>query len=138
MFSELGNETMCVLGLKRIKNRLSIMDDAVFEAFESDIVLRIVQPRRQRITRTGEQHWKPLQTMFLDFVQQRIIITPIKNSPLPFYPTPAHVRFHAVEANRANERQMISQIRAIGFRSEEHTSELQSHSFISYAVFCLK
>ena len=26
----------------------------------------------------------------------------------------------------------------IGVRSEEHTSELQSHSFISYAVFCLK
>ena len=26
----------------------------------------------------------------------------------------------------------------IGERSEEHTSELQSHSFISYAVFCLK
>ena len=25
-----------------------------------------------------------------------------------------------------------------GSRSEEHTSELQSHSFISYAVFCLK
>src|ERR1051326_9288493 len=25
-----------------------------------------------------------------------------------------------------------------GTRSEEHTSELQSHSFISYAVFCLK
>src|SRR5881296_1727256 len=24
------------------------------------------------------------------------------------------------------------------FRSEEHTSELQSHSNISYAVFCLK
>src|SRR6056300_1374732 len=27
---------------------------------------------------------------------------------------------------------------AIGSRSEEHTSELQSHSEISYAVFCLK
>ena len=26
----------------------------------------------------------------------------------------------------------------IAERSEEHTSELQSHSFISYAVFCLK
>ena len=26
----------------------------------------------------------------------------------------------------------------ISLRSEEHTSELQSHSFISYAVFCLK
>src|ERR1051326_9402101 len=25
-----------------------------------------------------------------------------------------------------------------GKRSEEHTSELQSHSFISYAVFCFK
>ena len=27
---------------------------------------------------------------------------------------------------------------ALTDRSEEHTSELQSHSFISYAVFCLK
>src|ERR1051326_9220557 len=27
--------------------------------------------------------------------------------------------------------------RPIRSRSEEHTSELQSHSFISYAVFCL-
>src|ERR1051326_9321686 len=27
---------------------------------------------------------------------------------------------------------------AVPLRSEEHTSELQSHSFISYAVFCLK
>src|ERR1051326_7903842 len=26
----------------------------------------------------------------------------------------------------------------VTLRSEEHTSELQSHSFISYAVFCLK
>ena len=30
------------------------------------------------------------------------------------------------------------QLRAYIERSEEHTSELQSHSFISYAVFCLK
>src|ERR1051326_9380332 len=30
------------------------------------------------------------------------------------------------------------QARVIPNRSEEHTSELQSHSFISYAVFCLK
>ena len=28
--------------------------------------------------------------------------------------------------------------RKFPMRSEEHTSELQSHSFISYAVFCLK
>ena len=30
------------------------------------------------------------------------------------------------------------QLLVIRRRSEEHTSELQSHSFISYAVFCLK
>ena len=29
-------------------------------------------------------------------------------------------------------------IQKVSLRSEEHTSELQSHSFISYAVFCLK
>ena len=29
-------------------------------------------------------------------------------------------------------------LKKIHERSEEHTSELQSHSFISYAVFCLK
>ena len=33
---------------------------------------------------------------------------------------------------------VYSSLRKIGLRSEEHTSELQSHSFISYAVFCLK
>ena len=32
----------------------------------------------------------------------------------------------------------ISKARHNLLRSEEHTSELQSHSFISYAVFCLK
>src|ERR1051326_9478139 len=31
-----------------------------------------------------------------------------------------------------------SWVRVPSPRSEEHTSELQSHSFISYAVFCLK
>src|ERR1051326_6217544 len=37
-------------------------------------------------------------------------------------------------ASEVHER--LNKIRAL--RSEEHTSELQSHSFISYAVFCLK
>src|ERR1051326_3412540 len=31
-----------------------------------------------------------------------------------------------------------NELRMLRNRSEEHTSELQSHSFISYAVFCLK
>ena len=34
------------------------------------------------------------------------------------------------------DEKTVSQL--IKERSEEHTSELQSHSFISYAVFCLK
>ena len=29
-------------------------------------------------------------------------------------------------------------MKKLGLRSEEHTSELQSHRYISYAVFCLK
>src|ERR1051326_9384857 len=33
---------------------------------------------------------------------------------------------------------MLENLRRLTDRSEEHTSELQSHSFISYAVFCLK
>src|ERR1051326_5302585 len=33
---------------------------------------------------------------------------------------------------------LLSPRRSFSSRSEEHTSELQSHSFISYAVFCLK
>src|SRR3546814_5506899 len=38
------------------------------------------------------------------------------------------------DANSMNSKP----IRPIGFRSEEHTSELQSLMRISYAVFCLK
>ena len=36
------------------------------------------------------------------------------------------------------EEELERQFGEIFKRSEEHTSELQSHSFISYAVFCLK
>src|ERR1051326_3875198 len=36
------------------------------------------------------------------------------------------------------ERECVSIAPRAVLRSEEHTSELQSHSFISYAVFCLK
>ena len=35
-------------------------------------------------------------------------------------------------------RELKGRFTGITERSEEHTSELQSHSFISYAVFCLK
>ena len=43
----------------------------------------------------------------------------------------------AKKAGRTNFDNMIKFLQD-NPRSEEHTSELQSHSFISYAVFCLK
>ena len=46
----------------------------------------------------------------------------------------ALVVYHRPEQDELND---ISDKALMG-RSEEHTSELQSHSFISYAVFCLK
>src|ERR1051326_9417048 len=40
---------------------------------------------------------------------------------------------------RANSDRTVCRLHpTLPDRSEEHTSELQSHSFISYAVFCLK
>ena len=36
------------------------------------------------------------------------------------------------------EQKVGDELKKWKHRSEEHTSELQSHSFISYAVFCLK
>src|ERR1051326_76405 len=39
---------------------------------------------------------------------------------------------------KALPRAMPSALNPTASRSEEHTSELQSHSFISYAVFCFK
>ena len=38
----------------------------------------------------------------------------------------------------AGTAEHFNMIDDVDLRSEEHTSELQSHSFISYAVFCLK
>src|ERR1051326_1445763 len=46
---------------------------------------------------------------------------------------------HAIRSGcQRRHRQLHSQRHNWIARSEEHTSELQSHSFISYAVFCLK
>ena len=42
------------------------------------------------------------------------------------------------EAERFGAKAILTSRDHASGRSEEHTSELQSHSFISYAVFCLK
>ena len=43
-----------------------------------------------------------------------------------------------IEIKRDGKRFTYTIVGSQEARSEEHTSELQSHSFISYAVFCLK
>ena len=43
---------------------------------------------------------------------------------------------HLLTLMAASRMPIITTLHTV--RSEEHTSELQSHSFISYAVFCLK
>src|SRR3546814_7893576 len=43
-----------------------------------------------------------------------------------------------VQALTVEEHRFVDRIDAVGTRSEEHTSELQSLMRISYAVFCLK
>src|SRR3546814_6611156 len=49
---------------------------------------------------------------------------------------PIHARHEGFERRRRTARKM--DVGRIAWRSEEHTSELQSLMRISYAVFCLK
>src|SRR3546814_5560527 len=50
-----------------------------------------------------------------------------------------HVHAHATSTPQGDLTEAASIAEAIGpHRSEEHTSELQSHMRISYAVFCLQ
>ena len=46
--------------------------------------------------------------------------------------------FNLKHAKAGRVKDVLLQLSSSIGRSEEHTSELQSHSFISYAVFCLK
>src|ERR1051326_9326615 len=53
------------------------------------------------------------------------------------FPYTTLFRSHCGNTREASGRAGHRSAHARGSRSEEHTSELQSHSFISYAVFCL-
>ena len=49
---------------------------------------------------------------------------------------PSYIKAAGPEIAIPLYKQFVKEMETL--RSEEHTSELQSHSFISYAVFCLK
>ena len=64
-----------------------------------------------------------------------IAIIPCRTAPN--VPNPIHKwELCSIDPDKTNILYSIKEY--FGYRSEEHTSELQSHSFISYAVFCLK
>src|SRR3546814_5562198 len=77
--------------------------------------------------------------IWIDVVLRRLLdkITFIR----PNIPTSLHMQFRAGTHNAiqlANRNIENSHFERQAFRSEEHTSELQSLMRISYAVFCLK
>src|ERR1051326_8750246 len=74
---------------------------------------------------------------------------PETGNSLPLRAIPVGIQIHNIELTPGRGGQIVRSAgsaatlmsRDEGYaqvRSEEHTSELQSHSFISYAVFCLK
>src|SRR5210317_880025 len=69
-----------------------------------------------------------------------MIRRPPRSTPYPTF-FPYTTLFRSPMTMRGLRLLSLSQPQPLGFsttRSEEHTSELQSHSEISYAVFCLK
>src|ERR1051326_4142958 len=96
--------------------------------------LRLPIQRRAMRLHTTVPAWRdpgkpgPLRLSFHDAQRPAIPPEPAASPPLPREPTTsAELSIDAA-----------SQCSVSDHRSEEHTSELQSHSFISYAVFCLK
>ena len=71
----------------------------------------------------------------INILEPKVVIGFFIGGVLPFFV--AALTMNAVGKAAA---EMVEEVRRQfrEIRSEEHTSELQSHSFISYAVFCLK
>src|SRR5210317_2308709 len=72
---------------------------------------------------------------FFSFFFFLMIRRPPRSTP---YPTLFPYTTLSRSSNSAPARACCRSCRCCRARSEEHTSELQSHSEISYAVFCLK
>ena len=75
------------------------------------------------ITDWAKQHFEPVSSPLSAIANPKVafdLLTPVDNSRHGF-----------------SVQQGVQKLKQYG-RSEEHTSELQSHSEISYAVFCLK
>ena len=89
-----------------------------------------------KMVRLKEHQWDIVKSSFSGFNSKMVRLKVNServtvNSPPVFQFQNGSIK--SGKKTKDNEKQNMFQ-----FRSEEHTSELQSHSFISYAVFCLK
>src|ERR1051326_2137116 len=98
-----------------------------------------------RSTRS-EEHTSELQShsfisyalFFFNDTAPTEIYTLSLHDALPIYQRAGHLADRLVGGLAGREVLLVHDPLDVLDRSEEHTSELQSHSFISYAVFCLK
>ena len=84
----------------------------------------------RRLKRENESKYKQMTDEFeISFVHHSLAL---EGNPITLNETKRILKDKIIPANLKSKD--IDEVQ----RSEEHTSELQSHSFISYAVFCLK
>src|ERR1051326_4743444 len=76
--------------------------------------------------------------MRVTIVASRSGTEPSRNSAPTIIGTPARQTLSLSATRRPSSLPPGLPLIDVFTRSEEHTSELQSHSFIPYAVFCLK
>src|SRR6056300_512681 len=87
----------------------------------------------------GNLHYSAVATSFFFFLLIRR--PPTSTLILHSFPTRrSSDLFHVAQSHLTTQPSpsRLTPVHERGVRSEEHTSELQSHSEISYAVFCLK
>src|SRR3546814_5688723 len=116
---------------------------------QKEVAERLYAPPRRkgygRLSVMSQWLWRPRR--LFDVPRQAFVPPPnvtsavISLEPLPEPAAPADWEaLQTVTAAAFNQRRKMlrSSLKALGPRSEDHTSELQSLMRISYAVFCLK
>src|SRR3546814_7060916 len=97
----------------------------------------LMRRRPPRSTRTDTLF--PYTTLFRSVLEGKIKILWIAaTNPAQSMPDQAKVRAALQKAELVIVQEAFANTETLAYRSEEHTSELQSLMRISYAVFCLK
>src|ERR1051326_487255 len=99
--------------------------------------------RAEREALESERRFRQLAESSFDMIvrfelgtQRRTYVSPAVRRLYGYEPEEA-LKLSANEVIHPEDLPKVEEaLRRLEYRSEEHTSELQSHSFISYAVFC--